>query len=147
MIVYRKGDVVEALKSGEIEVLVHGVNCQGAMNSGIAKQIRKEFPIVFEEYRRYFDIRNLGDIQQVKVDNFENKHVVNTYTQSEYGYDGLKFCSYDAIDEAMTKLARVEGAIGMPKIGAGLGGGNWEIIEAIINSHFPEREIHVYELE
>jgi hypothetical protein len=34
----------------------------------------------------------------------------------------------------------------MPKIGAGLAGGDWEKIEEIINSVFDKRDIFVYEL-
>lgn len=34
----------------------------------------------------------------------------------------------------------------MPKIGAGLGGGNWEVIEAIINHRLKDHNVTVWEL-
>jgi O-acetyl-ADP-ribose deacetylase (regulator of RNase III) len=164
MIKYVKGDVVEAFKAGEIDVLVHGVNCQGEMNSGIAKQIREEFPQVFEEYLKFrlnescdpsneYRTRNysllLGQTQSIQIkDKF--KFIVNAFTQNNYGYEGEKYCSYDAIDSAMKTLnkeAKGNVVIGMPKIGAGLGGGDWKVIEAIINSHFQNRDVFVYTLE
>lgn len=155
MIIYKTGDVVEALKKGEIDVLVHGVNCQGKMNSGIAKQIRAEFPQVFEQYRNALEFGDgadnsdeLGNVQYVR-NVLPNKHIFNAFTQEEYGYDGFKFCSYDAIDRVMNIITTdgIEGKIGMPKIGAGLGGGDWKVIEAIINSHFTDRDVYVYTLE
>lgn len=155
MIVYRTGDVVEAFKKGEIDVLVQGVNCQGKMNSGIAKQIRKEFPVVFERYEDHVnevsdsDYVLLGKVQFIHAGG-KGKYVVNAFTQDEYGYAGDKFCSYDAIDIIMKNLNQLidkTDSVGMPKIGAGLGGGDWKVIEAIINSHFPDRDIFVYALE
>ena len=32
-------------------IIAHQVNCQGAMNSGVAKQVRERFPHVFEMYK------------------------------------------------------------------------------------------------
>lgn len=157
MIIYRKGDVVEAFKNGEIDVLVHGVNCQGKMNSGIAKQIRAEFPRVFDEYEKYckehyddFDLPEdlLGDVQYVR-NVLPGRSIFNAFTQEGYGYNGFRYCSYDAIDRVMQILSTdgITGKIGMPKIGAGLGGGDWKVIEAIINSRFPDREVYVYTLK
>lgn len=161
MITYVKGDVVAALKNGEIDVLVHGVNCKGKMNSGIAKQIREEFPKVFEEYKFYVYANTpfsyegedlsadlLGNTQTARVDKF--KFIVNAFTQDDCGYDGKMFCSYDAINTCMKRIkedATGNVKIGMPKIGAGLGGGDWKVIEAIINSVFHDKEVFVYELE
>lgn len=160
MIIYRQGNVVEAFKNGDIDVLVHGVNCQGKMNSGIAKEIRAEFPIVFEKYSKYCKDNKpdhtymnelsdiLGDVQYVRNVR-PGGHIFNAFTQEKYGYDGFRFCSYDAIDQVMNILATdgIVGNIGMPKIGSGLGGGSWKVIEAIINSAFGDREVFVYELE
>lgn len=39
-IIYRKGDVLEALRKGEVDIVIHQTNCQGVMGSGIAKQIK-----------------------------------------------------------------------------------------------------------
>lgn len=150
-IIYKTGDVVEAFKNGEIDVLVHGVNCQGKMNSGIAKQIRNEFFTVFTDYASYchgMDSEELlGDIHYVR-NVLPGRHIFNAFTQEEYGYDGDRFCSYDAIDRIMRIISTdgIEGKIAMPKIGAGLGGGDWNVIEAIINGRFSDRDIYVYTL-
>ena len=76
----------------------------------------------------------------------------------------MKYVSYDAIDEAMLNLDYVltiyseipfvgnvnkflSKDISMPKIGAGLGGGNWNVIEAIINHRLSNHNVTVWELE
>ena len=38
------------------------------------------------------------------------------------------------------------GIIGLPKIGAGTGGGKWEVIEEIIREELKGREVRIYEL-
>jgi O-acetyl-ADP-ribose deacetylase (regulator of RNase III) len=37
--------------------------------------------------------------------------------------------------------------VAMPMIGAGLGGGNWKVIEAIINHRLKDFDVRVYHLE
>ena len=64
--------------------------------------------------------------------------VVNSYTQYKYGRnhkDGaIAPIDYEALTLCMRKINKVfEGKrIGMPKIGAGLAGGDWKRIEKII---------------
>ena len=47
MVTYKYGDITE---SGA-DIICHQVNCMGAMNSGVAKAIRKKWPQVYNEYR------------------------------------------------------------------------------------------------
>ena len=41
------GDLMQATE----DIIVHQVNCKGVMGSGVAKQIKANFPEVFNEYR------------------------------------------------------------------------------------------------
>lgn len=147
-IVYRKGDVVEAFKNGEIDVLVHGCNACGVMGSGIAKQIKDEFYEAYEAYKLYEKLYglNLGEYSQF---HFQNKTIINLVTQDKYLPRDQRHFSYDYFDNGIKSIERYirSGKIAMPKIGAGLGGGDWKVIEAIINSHFKDRDVFVYTLE
>jgi O-acetyl-ADP-ribose deacetylase (regulator of RNase III) len=75
--------------------------------------------------------------------------VVNSYTQYNYGVnhkDGtFKPIDYDALTMCMRKINhQFKGKhIGMPKIGAGLAGGDWNQIEAIINHELKDMKISV----
>jgi O-acetyl-ADP-ribose deacetylase (regulator of RNase III) len=149
MIVYRKGDVVEAFENGEIDILVHGCNACGIMGSGIAKQIKTKFPEAFEAYKSYESIYGLS-LGSFSIHKYgKNKHIINLVTQDKYLPRSERHFSYDYFDNSMQTLSISHRSlkIGMPKIGAGLGGGDWKIIEAIINSHFKDREVFVYTLE
>lgn len=136
------GNVLLAAKPGNI--IAHGVNCQGVMGSGVVKLIREAFPDVYQAYIDYCIIgRNpekfLGKIQFVRSKN--NVIVANCFTQLNYGRDGKRYVSYDAVDSCMEELATESKQMGLhinfPFIGAGLGGGNPDIIKLIMEDHFP----------
>jgi hypothetical protein len=73
--------------------------------------------------------------------------VVNSYTQFRYGpnhADGNKMpVDYDAIRLCMRKINYLFAGkiIGLPKIGAGLAGGDWNIIREIIIEELPRLDI------
>jgi O-acetyl-ADP-ribose deacetylase (regulator of RNase III) len=60
--------------------------------------------------------------------------IVNAYTQFDYRGPGPKV-DYDALDRAFRRIAAAfpEDRVGYPKIGAGLAGGDWARIAAIID--------------
>ena len=43
------------LFSTDAKYICHQVNCQGKMGSGVAKQVREKFPMVFENYKAACD--------------------------------------------------------------------------------------------
>lgn len=148
MINYKNGDVLLALENDEIDVVAHGCNCQGGFGSGMAGQIARRWPHVRQAY---LDLHNsggtiLGFFQPVAIS--ESKFIINCGTQQAYLPRGVNHADYNAIDDIMdslklyttNKLTR----IGIPKIGAGLAGGDWSEIEKIISKYFSDRDITVY---
>lgn len=153
---YIKGDLFQT----PIKVIVHGCNAQGVMGSGVAKIIREKYPKAYERYRYQFEERGglkLGDVIAVscgdRINDPDNyKIIVNAITQDMYGRDGKRYVSYDAVAESMSKINRffeIYGisAVAMPQIGAGLGGGDWNVIAAIIESELKSVKPTVYVLE
>lgn len=133
MIQYVTGDLLEATQ----KVIIHGVNAQGIMGSGVAKVIREKWPEVYESYHLHYKTfgLNLGDI--LPVNTVDGKIIVNAVTQENFGRDGRQYCSYDAIEKCFEQInsRAVDWNVtemALPKIGAGLGGGSWTIIENII---------------
>lgn len=150
---YVKGD----LFTTSIKTIVHGCNAQGVMGSGIAKIIRDKYPKAYTRYRSVYEQHNhlkLGDIIAVpcgdRVNDPENfKVIINAITQEFYGKDGKRYVSYDAIAESMEKINQFYEVYGisevaMPQIGAGLGGGDWKVIESIIESELKNVKPTVY---
>lgn len=151
---YVKGDVIKAFKAGDINIFAHGVNCQGVMGSGIAKQVRRELPELYQVYIDLVDVKDLGDISLHQYKN--DQWAYNLYSQKFYGTD-KRHLNYGALNKALLHMRWQilnEGyyplsqlTVGLPKIGAGLGGGNWNVIEELIESSLEDfKDVFVYEL-
>ena len=145
MIKYKEGSVLDASET----VIAHGCNCKGRMASGVAKAIREKWPHVYDTYKAHeeqFGLE-LGRLHMVYIGN--GQRVANLITQESYGRDGKRYVDYDAIDSCFRTLNEAlpeEASVAIPKIGAGLGGGDWTIIEAIINERMPARTVVCYEI-
>lgn len=128
--------------------IAHGCNSRGAMNSGVAKAIREKYPEAFTAYRRYFETHGLELGSVIIAPVSDGKTVLNLITQESFGYDGARYVSYDAIDDAFRKVAIMAKSekVAIPMIGAGLGGGVWEAIRAIIDKASGDTPIEVYHL-
>ena len=163
MIEYRKGDLM-AVTSG---IIAHGCNAQGVMGSGVAALVKAKYPAAFEQY--------VADLEMMDIDDYDYKGVsplgyvsfwsptvlndltpdrlliANCITQNLFGRAGSKFVSYDAIHscfavlESVVKMNRM--TINIPRIGAGLGGGDWTVIEAIINSVCKDSKVVCWDLQ
>ena len=110
-------------------VIMHGVNCQGRMRSGVAKALYTKWPEIRNFYLSY-DVEDmtLGKISPVLVE--PELYVVNCWTQNKFGYDGAVYASADAIRQSLQSVlefCRKHNIAGLyaPKIGTGLGGLNW----------------------
>lgn len=143
-----KGDLIEFALNGMFEVIVHGCNCLSTMKAGIAPQMAAafgcdKFPMELEGP----NITKLGNIDYKQINN--SLTVVNAYTQYKYGMnhkDGDKIpFDYEAFTICMRKMNIVfKGKhIGLPKIGAGLAGGDWSIIKSIIEKELKDCEVTI----
>lgn len=119
------------------------------MGSGVAKALYTRFPEVKNNYHIFCKEKPpawlLGQIQPVQI---KELTVVNCFTQLNFGYDGAKYVSYEAIGSVFLQLNEKfkGGKLAIPKIGAGLAGGDWEAISVIINLATPDLQVYVYEL-
>ena len=140
MITYKHGDIFE----GNEDILIHGCNCQNMMGSGIAKQVKEKYRGAWEADQK----TNKGDRNKLGLYTYYDsgdKTIINLYSQ--YRYSRIEMVvEYDAIREGMTLINKnfPDKTISMPKIGAGFAGGDWNIIEGIINEVFGDREVFVY---
>lgn len=100
------------------------------MGAGIANQIRLQFPEAYQEDQKtpYGDLSKLGTCCIAQTHGI---YVVNAYTQYQPGpnldYSALRKC-FKYIGENFSTSR-----IGYPKIGAGIGGGDWNQISAVID--------------
>jgi len=132
-----KGDLIKLALQKEFDVIIHGCNCQCAMGAGIAQAIKDTFPEAYEA-----DLKTekgskdkLGTISCAVVNRNEHETtIVNGYTQYHWTGPGV-LADYDAIRAVMRHVKdKFSGKkIGYPKIGAGLAGGDWDVIVKIID--------------
>ena len=152
MIHYVKGNLLDS----NCDYICHQVNCQGVMGSGIARQIRERWPEVYEGYKRFCEYYNTRDESLLGKVMITNRgcpmRIANLFSQDTYGYDGMRYTSYDAFAHCLITLKEHvpdDCTIGFPKnIGCGLGGGNWKVISALIEEILGEDyEVYIYEYE
>lgn len=154
MITYKKGD----LFADKHPAIAHGVNCQGVMGSGVAKEIKQRFPWAYDDYCQFCKSNSPKELlglsrKSTAIELGYDTIIYHCFTQLTYGKEQFKrYVSYDAIDKSMYSLRyrlilqKTIPYVAMPKIGAGLGGGDWNIIESIINTNLADVDVVVYEL-
>lgn len=126
---YVEGDLFQAIdKVDRATVIAHVCNNKGRWGAGFVVSLGKKYPHAREAYIG----SNLGDIQMVLVNTNPNIYVCNMIAQTLGGkrplyYNHLSTC----MDSLVTKMNRKE-QIYAPRFGAGLAGGDWRVIEALI---------------
>lgn len=142
----KRGDVLLARKG----IIVHGCNCEGVMGAGIARTIAERYPTVFDAYTNEYKTNGLKLGTIIPVQLGKQKWIVNAMTQSFTSSNGgLRPASYDAIAECFERVEEFAETLSIrlpvlfPAIGAGLGGGKWEIIKHIIMNSLGERRRNV----
>ncbi len=135
-------------------IMGQGCNCFITQGSGIAGQLRR-FPEVYkadEDYGRYGDPLKLGEFSTAIFDDHgtvPQAVVFNMYTQFSMGTTE-RHAEYSAIKEAVKAICDYEcngDKIYLPLIGAGLAGGDWEIIRYIIDKASGDKEVVIVHFE
>ncbi len=154
MLEYKTGCILEAAKRGEIDYLLHGCNCLKVMGTGFAKYLKAEFPKAYEADYKNPDppFRRIGGYSSCNIALGDSMlTIVNLYTQYDWGTSSRKV-EYGAIKRALESFVRdfavADSTIGLVKIGTGLAGGKWEIVQEILNDviDYAEGRWIVYEL-
>jgi O-acetyl-ADP-ribose deacetylase (regulator of RNase III) len=145
------GDLIVLAKAGEFDVITHGCNCMCTMGAGIAPQMASAFGcdlFKLEDQKYRGDINKLGQIDSFLVSRKDLKRaifVVNSYTQYDYRRTGGAPLDYEALTLCLRKINKqFKGKhIGLPKIGAGLAGGDWNKISEIIKKELKDCQITI----
>lgn len=133
-------------------IIAHQVNNVGAYDAGIAKTMKERYPETATKYREKcrdtFPDELLGYVQFIRVS--EHLIVANIFGQT---LDATKRrnTSYDATAEGWSRMYRAARKLDLVDpvtsevediyvpygIGCGLGGGNWDIYERIVDVECP----------
>lgn len=139
-LIQKKGDAIKALQAGDIDYLMHCVNCQGVMGGGIASQIKANYPKVFKGYKAFCDIvdkrsRLLGHVLILDK-------IINLFAQDDFGvherqlhYGALAKCIANLPNEIPLETEKQQIYIGVPRLMCcGLAGGKWEVVSEMLES-------------
>lgn len=151
---YLKGDATEPIVIGDkYSVICHCCNAIGAWGKGFVVPLGKKYPIAREKYLEFIENtpkeNRLGSVSFAKVnDNIIVANIIGQYYT--YPKDGKIPLDYEALEKGFKfiinifKMHKMPLTIHMPKIGCGLAGGDWNVVEKIIKNTFIKEEIEVY---
>ncbi len=126
------GDITE-LNSG---IICHQVNCKGVMGAGLALQIKRRHPQVFDDYLAAYRAGHLqlGNVVMTKIR--KHLYVASICGQDDYGRDPRKV--YTIYHELLKGLERVVKfaednqvhPVYVPfQMGCGLANGDWPLVK------------------
>ena len=153
MITHVKGDLLELFRNGAVDVILHVANCQGVMGSGIAAQIKDQYPEAYDSYKEFEKYSpnglELGTISYAIMNNFVG--ICNLHAQHLYG-SGTRFLNYEALynclESVVDLLNYAPMVIGIPfRMGSDRAGGDWRIVEKMIEVVFENTEYDIVIVE
>lgn len=177
MVTYVEGDATSPKdKSGNV-IIAHGCNDEAKWGAGFVLAVSKKWPMAERAYRTWpkshpnKPIRreadgscfSLGSVQFVAVESPTGKpghesyerpflFVANMITQRGImAINGSPPVRYYAIAKALSIVATqarlFNASVHMPKVGCGLAGGDWDIVEYIIEQELEGIDVFVYEFK
>lgn len=138
---YRKGDL---FASTDLDGIAHGCNTLGAMGAGIAVLFKKRWPDMYNSYKQLCSAKQLfpGDVFPYRDSN--DFTVYNLMTQDYMELPDptgkkpmvcfIQPATLPAIGTSFLKMLIIADGtrIGIPKIGTGLGGLEWDDVEKVL---------------
>lgn len=151
-IVYVHGNLIDALKVGDIDGVAHQANCYKTMGAGFALSVRNELPELYEadqNDRRAVEER-FGGFSFAVINSVSPRSFgYNLYSQYKPG----PFTDLEALEKALKSMAshmqlgRKEARLGLPLIGCGIGGAKWAEVSNVITESLSSVEFYVYVLD
>lgn len=160
-----KGDLLKMAENLEFDAIVHGCNCFHAMGSGIAGQIARRYPQVPRKDVTDTDVGDTGKLGDYTFVTVTKKvlplpkfagvkspakpeivscspfSVINGYTQYEPGADFIPSIFRVLLQRLNHDYAGQH--LAFPKIGCGIGGGDWEEVEDMLLTLLPDVKVTV----
>jgi O-acetyl-ADP-ribose deacetylase (regulator of RNase III) len=146
-----EGDATYPTGEGN-KIIVHVCNDIGLWGAGFTGDLTERWmrpQIAYFNYHQIHDTdkpMELGTVIKVKVE--DDIWVANLIGERGFGRGGVvPPMRYEAVRKGLVRVARMASELGatvhMPKIGCGLAGGNWEMIEPIITETICRKGINV----
>ena len=154
--IHTKGDLLKTFEKGDVDVIAHCCNCCGVMGSGIAFTIKQQYPAAYKAYKD-FELYNDNKIRLSTISyakHNQNQYIVNLHAQQTFGSGAsVRYVNYEALYNTLeqTRNLMIEKKVkrlGVPyKMACDRAGGDWRIVEVMLNVIFDDQfTIHVVSL-
>ncbi|UBV44774.1 macro domain-containing protein (plasmid) [Deinococcus taeanensis] len=155
MLTYRTGDATQP-EGTDPRVLVHVCNDQGHWGAGFVLALSRRFKAPEATYRAWAKGQatgeepfELGRVQFVEVEpTFWVANLIGPHDIARQARPTrVPPVRYDAIREGLNRVRAFaqehQASVHMPRIGAGLAGGNWTVIEGIVQEELTGQGVRV----
>lgn len=147
---YVVGDATYPIGDGN-RLIAHVCNNKGGWGRGFVLAVSARWKEPERQYRSRFQtgMFGLGLTQIIEVE--PQLFVANMIAQKGYGWEGGKPpIQYDHLRGCLRQVARFARENGCsvhaPRIGCGLAGGTWEVVETIIVAELGAIPVYIYDL-
>lgn len=147
--IYKRGNILDCSE----DIIVHQTNCLGIMGGGLALQIRNKYPEVYNKYHLHCSIIKdksslLGTTLFLSTN--DGKIIANCFGQLGINKNICQ-TNYNALQSSLQAVKdysiQANKSIAIPyKIGCGLAGGDWSIVEQILDDIFQDCKCYLYQL-
>lgn len=149
-ITYLTGDATQPVKKPAL--IMHVCNDIGGWGRGFVLALSKRWPEPEAAYRSLV-LWKKGTVEFIEAE--KGIYVANMIAQRGIAADhGVSPIRYDALAGCLDEVAAWSGPIGgfpqftihAPRIGCGLAGGSWSVVEPLIDFYLRDREVYIYDL-
>lgn len=159
MITYLRGDATDPKVAGK-KIIAHVCNDIGGWGSGFVLSISKRWAEPELTYREWFRDRDSEELEwppfqigsTVFVPVNDDTVVANMIAQRGTGPKDGPPIRYAALEECLRDVEawardNDHASVHMPRIGCGLAGGSWALVEEIVARVFLDIEVYVYDFD
>ena len=141
-------------------IICHQCNCQGVMGSGVAAEVKRRYPHVFNAYRKDYEDGRLrpGYVCIISTNPEKEDYsqvIANMCGQDKYGYDGKQYTNYTNLQQCLNGV--LDYALDMysdrPTIAfpylmsCHRGGGDWNVVYKMIEDTFRGFDVEIWRLD
>lgn len=153
-ITYLRGDATSPQAKGP-KLIAHVCNDAGGWGKGFVLALSRRWPEPERDFRTWWRHRAKNDfalgavrVIQVKPDTWVANMIGQHGTRT--GRSGTPPVRYEAIATCLTSVAghaeELGASVHMPRIGCGLAGGEWSMVEALVEGALLGVAVYVYDL-
>ena len=143
------------LFDSKANIICHQTNTQGIMGSGVAAEVKRRYPHVFQSYRKDYEDGKL-ELGYVNFTTAKTDQVIaNMCGQDKYGYDGKQYTNYDGLQKCFDEVVDfaneafdIKPIIAFPyKLSCCRGGADWDVVYKMIEDTFKDFDVEIWRLD